>query len=217
MKEEWAWDATRIRNTSESFYEGDQNIRRRTKIWDGSLAVEQFASAEGDHKQYVLGDKLKPFFDEQVINMAYLPWGPGGAHHFWWLPVDIAKYRSSRYISPEDFEMVGQEELEGRPCYVVQSRAAHYRMHIGVADGRLYRRTSLGVPASVRRDRYLSLYQKIAGPSISKPNDWDSWLKSLESDERASALREFAVANFEFMRPRFHHTLDVSQSRKSQS
>jgi beta-lactamase regulating signal transducer with metallopeptidase domain/thiol-disulfide isomerase/thioredoxin len=204
-KDEWAWDESHVLCRTQSCERGEAEFKyRQTTVWDGTLAVEYGESA--DHKQYVLGNKADRFLDHQVVGMLQLPWGPGDGYHLWWSPADVAKYRADWGIAPEDFELAGQEDVGGRRCYVVQSRAGHYRMHIGVADGRLYRRTWLIAHHGTPGYHELALYQKIAGPQIKSGQQWHGWLESLKPDERRRAFRELRVAEFEFARTVFCQT-----------
>lgn len=205
-KDEWAWDETRILHRSQSHYEGGTKLDQFTTTWDGSLAVEDSESPVG--KQYVLGNKAGQFFENYVTRGMQVPWGPPDAYHFWWSPTDVVKHRAEWSIAPEDFELAGQEELNARHCHVVQSRAGHYRMHIGVADGRLYRRTWLIVREGMAGYNYLSLCQKVGGPSIKTVYHWQRWLQGLAPAERHRAFRELQVAEFEFARPCLRETYD---------
>ena len=69
-------------------------------------------------------------------------------------------------LAPEDFVLLADETVNGRPCHVLESRIAGSRLDVGVADGRLYRRTlfhssrtdretdlSLAVPENRRTER----------------------------------------------------------------
>ena len=206
-KDEWAWDEGHILYRTQSHHEGETKFNQQTRVWDGAMAIE--CGQSPDHTSYVLGNKLTPFFDDQrVTYMALLPWGPGGAHHFWWLPTDVAKYRASQFIAPDDFELTGQEEVGGRRCYVVDSRAGHYRMHIGVDDHRLYRRTWFIARDGLAGYDRLALYRKIGGPSIKTARHWSVWLQSLKPDQCRRVWREFQVAEFEFARPVLVQTFD---------
>jgi len=201
MEEEWAWDETHILHSGQSHHEGDANLHRFRVVWDGALAVQ------AGEKQHALGNKPAQHFEHQV-NLAQLPWGPGDGYHFWWSPTDVAKHRSAQFISPEDFELAGQEDVNGRRCYVVQSRAGHCRLHVGVADGQLYRRTHLVPREGKAGYNYLAICQKVGGPSIKTVSHWDVWLKSLPPDERRRAYRELRLTQFDFTRPLCSETYD---------
>ncbi len=186
--------------------EGDANWHSYTKLWDGSLAIEYGESS--DHKQYVLGNKAGQFFEHMVTNTFSLPWGPNDGYSLWWCPTNLAKFRADWNITPEDYELAGKEDVNGRPCYVVQSRAGHYRLHIGVADGRLYRRTVLVVREGKAGYSVLATYQRVGGPSIKTINNWQPWVESLKPDERRREWRESKVAEFPFARPWSSTTYD---------
>jgi len=133
----WAWDESRIR------YEhlmrdgkGKRVSASTTKIWDGKLAVEHGKSDDAEY--YVLTDKVAKFFEE---NAMLDDWGIVSRHRFWWWPRDVALSHTDESVAPEDFELVGEEIINERPCHVVESAAGSQRFHIGVEDGRLYRRT----------------------------------------------------------------------------
>lgn len=141
---EWAWDESHIRYSYQNHYDGESTYGRQTRIWDGSLAVQFGERSDHTQKSYVLDNKFSLFFnDQQVTLQLMLPWGPGGPHHFWWLPTDVAKYREGMGVAPKDFVLAGEEPVNGKRCRVLESRIGGYRMHVGVADGRLYRRTWL--------------------------------------------------------------------------
>jgi beta-lactamase regulating signal transducer with metallopeptidase domain len=208
-RDEWAWDQTHVRYHNEHFFEGEPTFTQSTRIWDGSSAVDWSTSTDGQPTHYVLGNKLTPFFcDQMVTNMAQLPWGPGDAYDFWWLPTDVTKTRSGRCLAPEDFELTGVEEIDARRCWVVQSPAGHERRHIGVADGRLYRRTCFIVrPGKAGYDSF-AISQKVGGASIKTPFHWEAWLQSLDPIERQNAFRKRLTAEFEFARPWLIQTYD---------
>ena len=131
---------------------------------------------------------------EPVANRALLPWGPGDGYHFWWLPLDVVKLRENEYIAPDDFELAGLEEIQGRRCHVLQSRAGFIRLCVGADDGRLYRREILlsGEKDAAR----LAIYQKIGGPSIKTLSDWTTWLKGLKPHDFKLAVRQWHEAEF---------------------
>jgi beta-lactamase regulating signal transducer with metallopeptidase domain/thiol-disulfide isomerase/thioredoxin len=187
--DEFAWDETRIRSHNKSHYEGDNKMREFTKVWDGLQAVEY--SQSDDHKQYVLGNKIKPFFNESKI-VAIIPWQPEGKHR----------------LAIEDFELEGQETINGRPCYALLSRAAHYRKYVGVADKRLYR--SIWYSARDGKAGYdrMALCQKFSGPSIKTFAHWDAWLAGLPPEKQKEIRRQFAIAEFEFACPILSETWD---------
>jgi thiol-disulfide isomerase/thioredoxin len=202
---EWAWDEFRIRSNTKSHYEGDPKFHKYTKVWDGSLAVEYGES--DDQKQYVLGNKIKPFFEERNLAVE-LPWEPGGKHRLWWLPINPAQSRAEEFIAPEDFELEGQEAINGRPCFVLLSRAGHYRMYVGVADKRLYRKIWYIARDGTAGYERLKLFQKIGGPSIKTLAHGDAWLANLSPEKQKEIYREFAVAEFAFARPSYCWTWD---------
>jgi hypothetical protein len=140
--------------------------------------------------------------------MLLLPWGPGDAYHFWWNPIDVTDYRDTSGVAPQDFDLVGEENVGVHHCYVLESRAGGYRMHVGKDDGRLYQRTWLQIaknnPAFDRR----ILYKKIAGSAVDNPAAWKQWIDALPPDAQRKAWRDLNIAEFEFARPAFHHTLD---------
>lgn len=198
---DWAWDETRVFKSTRSYYEGDAATQSMTWIWDGSLGVEMIEGA--DHDQYVLSDKIDTFFNERsVARMAALPWGLGGPYRFWWLPIDVDAYREERGHAPNGFELVGREMLDGRDCHVAQSRVGQYhRMHVGVADGRLYQLTRLAAHPSTPGYDNLAIWKKIGGPAIQNGSDWQTWYKNLEPAEQMRAWRDVKMAQFEFARP----------------
>jgi len=125
VKIEWAWDQTRVCRT-DALYKGETQVRRDTRIWDGSLGVSCEEPPAPIRKQYVLANKVSGLFSQVIVPyMVEIPWAPGGPHDFWWLPMDVEGSRAVRYLAPEDFELAGQEEVQGRRCHVVLSRAGH--------------------------------------------------------------------------------------------
>jgi len=196
-----AWDETHILHSGQSHHEGDANLHRFRVVWDGALAVQ------AGEKQHALGNKPAQHFEHQV-NLAQLPWGRAMAITSGGRPPTWRKHRSAQFISPEDFELAGQEDVNGRRCYVVQSRAGHCRLHVGVADGQLYRRTHLVPREGKAGYNYLAICQKVGGPSIKTVSHWDVWLKSLPPDERRRAYRELRLTQFDFTRPLCSETYD---------
>jgi hypothetical protein len=203
MSDEWAWDESHILYRSQSRNEGDKRLNRFTRLWDGSLAIE--CGEQSDHKQYVLGNKADQFF-ASAANLALLPWGPGDGYHLWWSPRDVVRHRKASFIAPEDFELAGQEEVLGKRCHVLQSRAGLVREYVGVADGRLYRREIL--LSHEGEARQLAICQKIVGPSIKSLNAWWDWLKILKPQDRSQAYRAFQEAQFETARVYLSQTFE---------
>ncbi len=191
VNDEWAWDGSHILYRTQYHYEGDAELNRQTKVWDGSLAVA--CDEDPQSKQCAFGNKVSQFFDH-IANLALFPWGPNDGYHLWWSPVDVAKLHEDRYIAPDDFELAGQEEVQGRRCHVLQSRAGFLRVYVGAEDGRLYRREIL--LASEKDAVSLAIAQKIGGPSIKTLSDWWTWLKNRKPHEFNLALRRFKEAEF---------------------
>jgi len=206
---EWAWDEHRVRRTHAVVHPGETLFSRDTRIWDGSLAVAYNELPDRKLRQYVLANKVGRIFNEIIVrDTIEIPWAPGGPHDFWWLPKDVEGSRTIRCLAPEDFELEGQETVNGRRCHVVLSRAAHYRMHIGISDGRLYRQTWLiARPGRAGYDD-LALYRKIGGAAIKNVYQWEAWLESLGPAERRRVYRQWMVAQFEFARPYSRETFD---------
>ena len=189
---EWAWDQTRIRYAYQNHYEGDAAFGLQTRTWDGSLGIEVDKTSDQSDKSYVLDKRFdRGFFtDRQVTQQLELPWGPGGPYHFWWLPTDVAHHRQGTGLSPEDFVLVADETVNGRPCHVLESRIAGSRLDVGVTDGRLYRRTLFNPSRTDRESDLSPVFQKIAGPEVKTYNDLTKWLKSLGPDEQAAGLAQ---------------------------
>jgi beta-lactamase regulating signal transducer with metallopeptidase domain len=193
---EWAWDQTRIRYAYQNHYEGDAAFGLQTRTWDGSLGVEVDKTSDQTDKSYVLDNRFdRGFFtDRQVTQQLELPWGPGGPYHFWWLPTDVAHYRQGMALAPEDFVLLADETVNGRPCHVLKSRIAGSRLDVGVTDGRLYRRTLFNSSRTDRETDLSPVFQKIAGPEVKTYNDLTNWLKSLGPEEQARASHQLVAA-----------------------
>jgi thiol-disulfide isomerase/thioredoxin len=207
VKIEWAWDEHRVRRTDVSYRDESQS-RRDTRVWDGSLAVACIERPDRKEKRYVLGNKVNLFFGEIIVNIVELPWAPGGPHDLWWRPMDVEAARAGRGVAPEDFELEGQEMVNGRRCRVVLSRPGHYRMHIGISDGRLYRQTWLMARPGKAGYDDLALYRKLSGANIKSWIHWEAWLGSLGPAERRRVFRQWMVAELEFARPLRVQTFD---------
>ena len=131
---DWAWDETRIYyyNQLRMLKDGAE-FYSDIRIWNGKLALERGKSAtSGEH--YVLGNKAGQFFEHIVTHTLSLPWGAMNGNRFWWLPVDVEQYRELGFLQPEDFERIGDKDVNGKACRVVESRAGGLRLHIGVED-----------------------------------------------------------------------------------
>jgi beta-lactamase regulating signal transducer with metallopeptidase domain len=192
---EWAWDQTRVRYAFQNHYEGDSVFGLQTRTWDGSLAVEANKTSDQTDKSYVLDNRIDRFFtDRQVTQQLELPWGPGGPYHFWWLPTDVAHYRQGMGLAPEDFVLLADETVNGRPCHALESRIAGSRLDVGVTDGRLYRRTLFNSSRTDRETDLSPVFQKIAGPEVKTYNELTKWLKSLGPDEQARASHKLIAA-----------------------
>ncbi len=211
---DWAWDEHGVRQASESHYVGDPETAHalNARIWDGRLAIEVSQRADHSNLSYVLDKKLSIFFNGQgVTAQLMLPWGPGGAHHFWWLPTDIAGYRSLAGVLPEDFTLVGKETINGKACYLVESAIGGYRFAIGETDGRLYRRTWLLPDRNSPAYDQEAIFRKVAGPKIKNYEQYMKWYNALDSAQRIRAAREWRLAEAAFVRRKtvaFQHFFD---------
>ena len=213
QKIEWAWDSTRFRHRTENGNIGpepDPKALFTDALWDGKLAINDSHSA--DQTQYVFGGSksgdLTDWFEGDLDSPWAEPWGLTGGHRFWWFPMDIARYRTENYRNPEDFELMGIDDVNGRKCYAVQSRTAHYRMYIGVSDGRLYRRTVMFPSRYSQGFDPVKLAKQVGGSGIKNLQDWSKWLASLQPAEQSRAKRELALAEFEFVQPEHIDTFD---------
>ncbi len=207
---EWAWDQRHIRYAYQNYYDGESLRGRQTRVWDGSRAVEFDERSDHADRGYVLADKPSLMFSEQnVAQQLMLPWGPGGPHKLWWLPTNVAQYRETSGLAPEDFSLAGEESVDGRPCRVVETAIGGYRLDVGITDGRLYRRTWLH-PFGERKNADQSLaFQKVAGPAVKTYVQYQAWLKSLSPAEQAHAGHRLKTALAEPAQPKrahFHQT-----------
>jgi hypothetical protein len=129
----------------------------------------------------------------------------------WWLPTDVAAYRSATGLLPEDFKLVGKETIGGKPCYLVESWIGDYRFAIGEADGRLYRRTWLLPDGKAGGYDQKAIFQKVAGPRVNTYQEWKKWYQALDPAQQSRAAHQFRVAEGEFVRKKslaFHHFFD---------
>jgi len=81
-------------------------------------------------------------------------------------------------------------------------------MHIGIADGRLYRQTWLSARPGKAGYDDLALYRKIGGAAIKSVYHWEAWLRSLGPAQRRRVYRQWLIAQFEFVRPLSRQTFD---------
>jgi hypothetical protein len=211
---DWAWDQGRIHHSSENHYVGDpkSTYGRQARVWNGSLAIEFGERADHTNQGYVLDNKFNLIFNEQDTTLQLmLPWGPGGPHHFWWLPTDVGAYRSATGVLPDDFKFVGKETINGKACSLVESWVGDYRFAIGEADGRLYRRTWLLPDGRAAGYDPKAIYQKVAGPTVKTYQQFTKWCQALEPQQRNRAAHQVRVAEAEFVRKKtvaFHHFFD---------
>jgi hypothetical protein len=199
---DWAWDEHRLRHAYENHHVGDPKSThgRNIRIWDGAMAISLSERADHFGPSYALDNKLSVLFNEQGITpRLLLPWGPGGAHHFWWLPTDVAASRSASGVLPEDFKLVGEETINGKACYLVESWIGEYRFAIGQADGRLYRRTWL-LPDGKAPDDQQAIFQKVAGPKVKNYQQYMKWYHALDPAQRSRVARQWRAAEAEFVR-----------------
>ncbi len=200
--DEWAWDETHVRHQTSFHHEGETSVSYQTEIWDGKKWLTCMAFSDKGDTQYCFGKKLDAIFNDQDPGyMTYQSWGLGWGHHFWWLPIDVKKQRTVRFVLPEDFEMAGQESFNGRPCYVIQTRPGHYRLDVGVADGQLYRLTEMMIEPTDPAYNLQAIYKKIGHPEFKMQIDWQKWYDKLSPDKQSLAWREFYIAEFDFERP----------------
>jgi beta-lactamase regulating signal transducer with metallopeptidase domain len=202
---EWAWNETGVFHRTEYRFEGSNAVQQDTLVWDGTLAIDH---SRISNDRYTIGNKASQVFNDHLVrHIAQLPWGPNFTHDFWWAPTDVAKHRQDWHMAPEHFELMGEEEVNGRRCHVLVSRTGHHRMHVGVADGRLYRHAWLSPWKAAGFDQ-LALCRRIGGQAFRTRFHWDAWLKNLQPLERQRAWREYQVAAYEFARPSNQHTFE---------
>jgi beta-lactamase regulating signal transducer with metallopeptidase domain len=171
---EWAWDQSRIRYWYRNHYL-DGPAWQHTKVWDGSLVVSVDEESDHANSRYCLGNRYSRFFTEnEVTNQLMMPWGPGGPHQFWWLPTNVDLSHAERGDAPGDFVAIGEESSGGRPCYVLESRTGGYRMYVGKADGRLYRRTFLYPFGTMVQPDLRPVFEKVAGSGVKTYEKWQS-------------------------------------------
>jgi thiol-disulfide isomerase/thioredoxin len=195
---DWAWDETRIHYKNEIRHLKDgADFYSDIRIWNDKLAINRAKSADS-REYYVLANKPSQFFEHMVTHSVSNPWGASRGNRFWWLQVDVDRGREFGFLQPEDFERIGAEEVNGQTCHVVESRAGRQQLHIGVADGRLYRRTWFVIDSKNAGYDYLALLQKVGGLAIKTAYHWEPWLQSLEPAERRRARRDLALAEFNF-------------------
>jgi thiol-disulfide isomerase/thioredoxin len=187
IEETYAWDRHRIHVSSHSYRQGEAETdsHHSTRIWDGKLGVDWSADNDGPAKQAVIADQLtRMFTGEQFSNMWMRPWGCGGAYGMWWCedqPVEV--YRKMWGIQPADFEYLGREELAGYECHVVESPVGYYRMHIGVADGRLYQRCWSVRSKEQKPVDELAIAEEICGREFKSYLHFTVWCDKQPSDE----------------------------------
>ncbi len=165
---EWAWDQTR------NPLRVPEPLRRRSGFWPADATLGRARWGSKSTRRPINRTKASArqavrsgfFTDRQVTQQLELPWGPGGPYHFWWLPTDVAHHRQGTGLSPEDFVLVADETVNGRPCHVLESRIAGSRLDVGVTDGRLYRRTLFNPSRTDRESDLSPVFQKIAGPEV---------------------------------------------------
>jgi thiol-disulfide isomerase/thioredoxin len=197
-EEVFAWDTTRALHR-EAFRSpgGSLDGLARTRVWNGELAIHHSSSPM--HDQTTLDDGYQTLF--HVLSQL-APWGDPHGHNLWWQPREFDEDRAEEYRAPEDFEYVGQQDVGGRMCHVVQSRAGRRRYYIGVADGLRYRFEWFAMSHDVE------LMRKVGGEAIRTHRDWWTWLDSLAPEERRRAERALAVAQFDPQLKSVDNTLD---------
>ena len=200
---DWAWDAGHIRYAYQNHYEGESDARRQTRVWDGSLAVEFAERTDHTQPTYVLDNKSSIMFSEHLVSFQLmLPWGPGGPHDLWWLPTNVAQFREASGTAPQDFTLFREETVDGRPCRVVETSIGGYRLHVGSADGRLYRRTWLLSVGGNHPGEYERAFEKVGGPRAKNYSQYQAWVKSLSPAEQAHASHRLLTVLAEHAAPK---------------
>lgn len=188
IDETYAWDRQRIYIGSRSYRDGEEStkLRHYVRLWDGAMAVEWGAENNDPPQQMVLDNKTAVFFGKnpKLSNNWTLPWGCNRAYGIWWQDEKPEEYRAGEAIAPDDFELAGREEVNGRPCHVVESKAAHIRLHIGVADGRLYQREWRWASQKQKPFDNLALLQQVCGPAIKSEQFYSFWMMKQPLEEQ---------------------------------
>lgn len=194
-EEVFAWDRSRaFHREAHQSPGGSLDGLVRIKMWDGHLGTDHSKSPRHDQTS-LIRDYAELFHIETQL----VPWGDPHGHKFWW---QITEFARAEFLTPEDFEYVGREDVEGRACHVVQSRPGHRRFYIGVADARRYRYEWFHVANDIE------LLRKVGGAKIKNHRDWWTWRNALPPDEQRRADRELAVLQFDTRRPSIDNTLD---------
>ena len=174
---DFSYDLKRLR-----FHRFEQDVSLDLRVWDGEKEIyhSKYFTHEQEQFGFVLLDGMKQlgyYFYNQG-----LPWLEVGIHPFWWKNSE----RGSFYRPfPDDFEVVKEDECEGKACYVVANVWSHPTelsrvfLWIGKEDGRLYGKF---VPRDLDDTR--NILDQMSGGMFAKGKykEWYSTLSYSEQD-----------------------------------
>ncbi len=202
---ELAFDRARMRVSSER-----RDASTHFQIWDGRQATvyERYFT----HKQegYALDDRPEGNF----THIDGLYWLAIGAHSFWWNSSEFqigsvtmwydrdGKHRSRFWGAPEEYVLLGHENVRGRECHVLGTIADRgwpsRRIYVGVDDGFLYGQTSFRrVPDDERR----KAMTRIAGAAIADVAAWKAWKEGVSEEKQREAERRLVAQLLEAANP----------------
>ncbi len=127
----YALDQSRMRYLSD-----DPGYWRQEKVWDGNELRIHEKYYHQDRETYVLLKDYDRMFHAMLS--CYLGWPRSQHHTFWWSrPLDDQQPQETFdfFGQPEDYTLVGREDYQGIPCYVLEYRVTYS----GRASGRVHK------------------------------------------------------------------------------
>jgi thiol-disulfide isomerase/thioredoxin len=191
---ELAYDRNRLR-----FCCLDKDTHLDLRIWDGETGVvlDKYFNHPQEEGGYVGCDGWVNS-GSYIANEA-LPWNMVGNHVFWW-----KRWRSHLYrASPNDFEIVKEDECGGKSCYVVanvwSTPNSTLQLHywIGKEDGRLY-------GSNIRMDvePIRSRLNDLSGGRLEK-GGFQDWYESMDPNEQEQFNKSvfYSTTNLKALHP----------------
>jgi thiol-disulfide isomerase/thioredoxin len=199
---ELAFDQHRVR-----FFSDQHKACRDLRVSDGTRAIFYEKYFTHEQEGVVLRSAPAPeLFGSFITDLSWLR--VGGAS-FWFNGGDAARQATVELNGRlEDYELVREEALDGRDCYVVRNVFARCELHIGKEDRRLYRLTYFTLDSGADFDRALEALEKVAGRSFANSKEYETWDKALSEPERAAFAKRFQHEVFPISRPWVAHYLN---------
>jgi hypothetical protein len=178
-------------------------------VFDGKLAIQHSQTLTSGDEGYFLATEPEAFVSGWLGDLSWLRMAP---HRFWFVKQSLSDDQQARLCAfTNDYVHAGEEEFNGRHCYVLENARAGRRIYIGVDDRRLHGLTVLYLPTEFETfPEVLPIASKLAGRTFDSVDEVKVWVLGLGLNEEAEARfrEQFEELRLPLMRPMTVEFLD---------